>query len=77
MHTVRVSPEDAKQVCRRLRGAHLSAVRAALEDHVARLDWSAERLERYQTERLRSLVGFARERSPFHAGGWPTSIRPR
>ena len=31
------------------------------------LDWPRERIERYQTERLRSLLAFARERSPFHA----------
>jgi phenylacetate-coenzyme A ligase PaaK-like adenylate-forming protein len=42
-------------------------VRASLEDHVARLDWPRERIERYQTERLRSLLAYARERSPFHA----------
>ncbi|GAA4676511.1 hypothetical protein GCM10023215_06050 [Pseudonocardia yuanmonensis] len=51
----------------RLRAAHLSAVRAALEDHVARLDWPPERIERHRTERLRALLGWARERSPFHA----------
>jgi phenylacetate-CoA ligase len=63
---VRVS-EDPRHVYARLRGAHLGAVRAALEDHVARLDWPQDRIERYQAERLRSLLGFARERSPFHA----------
>jgi phenylacetate-CoA ligase len=42
-------------------------VRASLEDHVERLDWPRERIERYQTERLRSLLAFARARSPFHA----------
>jgi phenylacetate-CoA ligase len=42
-------------------------VRASLEDHLARLEWPRQRIERYQTERLRSLLGFARERSPFHA----------
>lgn len=51
----------------RLRAAHLAAVRASLEDHVARLDWPRERIEQYRTERLRALLGFARERSPFHA----------
>ncbi|WP_026239279.1 phenylacetate--CoA ligase family protein [Parafrankia discariae] len=62
-----VSQEDPKAVYQRLRAAHLSAVRAALEDHVARLAWPRRRIERYRTERLRSLLGFARERSPFHA----------
>jgi phenylacetate-coenzyme A ligase PaaK-like adenylate-forming protein len=62
-----MSHADAKAAYGRLRAAHVTAVRAALEDHVARLDWPHERIERYQTERLRSLLGFARERSPFHA----------
>jgi phenylacetate-coenzyme A ligase PaaK-like adenylate-forming protein len=64
---MRVPDEDGKTAYESLRVAHLSAVRAALEDHVARLDWSPERIERYRTERLRSLLAFARERSPFHA----------
>ncbi len=51
----------------RLRAAHLHAVRAALEDHIARVDWPRERIERYRTERLRGLLAHARERSPFHA----------
>jgi phenylacetate-CoA ligase len=50
-----------------LRAAHLHEVRAALEDHVARLDWPRERIERYRTERLRALLAHARECSPFHA----------
>src|ERR1700694_2322150 len=50
-----------------LRAAHLHAVRAALEDHVARVEWPRERIERYRTERLRALLAHARERSPFHA----------
>ena len=59
--------EDPKAAYERLRAAHLNAVQAALEDHVARLDWPHERIEEYQTAKLRSLLGFARERSPFHA----------
>lgn len=51
----------------RMRAAHLNAVQACLEDHVTRLDWSRQRIERYQSWRLRSLLAFARERSPFHA----------
>ena len=62
-----VSNGDPKASYDRLRAAHLGAVRAALEDHVARLDWPRERIERYQAERLRSLLAYARERSPFHA----------
>jgi phenylacetate-CoA ligase len=51
----------------RMRAAHLAAVQSSLEDHVMRLDWSRQRIERYQNWRLRSLLAFARERSPFHA----------
>lgn len=51
----------------RLRAAHLSAVGAALEDHTARLDWSREQIDRHRDARLRMLLGYARERSPFHA----------
>jgi len=51
----------------RLRGAHLDAVRAALDDHVGRLDWSAERVRQHRERRLRSLLAYARERSPFYA----------
>ena len=58
---------DPKLAYAQLRTAHLNAVRAALEDHVSRLEWPRERIERYQTERLRSLLAYARERSPFHA----------
>lgn len=58
---------DDRTVYEHLRAAHLHAVRASLEDHLARLDWPRERIEHYQTQRLRSLLGFARERSPFHA----------
>jgi phenylacetate-CoA ligase len=61
-----VSRDDGKVAYERLRAAHLAAVRAALEDHLARLDWPLERIERHRTERLRSLLAFARERSPFH-----------
>lgn len=66
-----------KSTYERLRAAHLHAVRAALEGHVARLDWPREQLDRYRTERLRSLLAFARERSPFHAariGGLDPSL---
>ena len=58
---------DPRAAYERLRAAHLNAVRASLEDHVARLDWPRERIEQYRNERLRALLGFARERSPFHA----------
>jgi phenylacetate-coenzyme A ligase PaaK-like adenylate-forming protein len=38
-----------------------------MEDHVGRLDWRRDQIERHQTQRLRSLLSYARERSPFHA----------
>ncbi|MDT5013497.1 MAG: hypothetical protein QOH57_5114 [Mycobacterium sp.] len=50
-----------------MRDAHLGDVQAALGDHVARLNWSREQIDRYRTHRLRALLGYARERSPFHA----------
>jgi phenylacetate-coenzyme A ligase PaaK-like adenylate-forming protein len=52
----------------RMRAAHLHGVQAAMEDHIARLDWPRERIDRYRDQRLRMLLGYARERSPFHAG---------
>ena len=63
-----VPHDDSKAAYEHLRAAHLAAVRASLEDHLARLEWPRERIERYRVERLRSLLTFARERSPFHAG---------
>jgi phenylacetate-CoA ligase len=51
----------------RIRAAHLDAVQAALDDHVGRLDWSAEQIRRHRDQRLRSLLAYARERSPFYA----------
>lgn len=52
----------------RMRAAHLHAVQAAMDDHIARLDWPRERIDRHRELRLRMLLGYARERSPFHAG---------
>jgi len=57
----------ARATYERLRAAHLSTVQAALEDHIARLEWPRQRIERYRDERLRALLAYARERSPFHA----------
>jgi phenylacetate-CoA ligase len=51
----------------RVRAAHLHAVQAAMEDHIARLDWSREQIVRHRDQRLRMLLSYARERSPFHA----------
>lgn len=63
--------EDRVSIARgayeRVRTAHLNAVRAALEDHIVRLEWPRDRIERYRDERLRALLAYARERSPFHA----------
>ena len=61
------APAAARAEYKGLRAAHLHAVRAALEDHVARLEWPREPIDRYRTERLRALLAHARERSPFHA----------
>lgn len=58
---------DPRNSYERLRAAHLGAVGAAMEDHIARMAWGRERIERHQTHRLRSLLAYARERSPFHA----------
>ncbi|GAA2760743.1 phenylacetate--CoA ligase family protein [Actinopolymorpha rutila] len=62
-----MAQEDPKAAYERLRAAHLNAVRASLADHVTRLAWPRERIDSYRTERLRSLLGIARERSAFHA----------
>jgi phenylacetate-CoA ligase len=51
----------------RMRAVHLNAVQAALVDHAARLDWSPDQIARYREHRLRELLSFARQRSPFHA----------
>ncbi|SPM36640.1 Phenylacetate-coenzyme A ligase PaaK, adenylate-forming domain family [Mycobacterium rhizamassiliense] len=51
----------------RMRAAHLAVVRSSLEDHIARLDWSREQIERHQNHRLRALLRYAQECSPFHA----------
>lgn len=51
----------------RTRAAHLHAVTAALEDHIGRLAWSREQIDRHRDERLRMLLGYASERSPFHS----------
>ncbi|MFI5506285.1 phenylacetate--CoA ligase family protein [Mycobacterium sp. NPDC051804] len=52
----------------RIRGAHLNAVQAALDDHVGRLDWPAEQIRTHRDRRLRSVLAYARERSPLYAG---------
>jgi phenylacetate-coenzyme A ligase PaaK-like adenylate-forming protein len=58
---------DARESYERMRAAHVDAVDAALGDHIGRIDWTREQIEYHQTERLRSLLAYARERSPFHA----------
>lgn len=50
-----------------LRVAHVEAVKAELTDHTARLAWPRQRIECYRDRRLRALLGYAAERSPFHA----------
>ncbi len=61
------SGDDPGQTYGRLRAAHLNTVTSALEDHIARLSWTREQIESYQRQRLRALLGYARERSPFYA----------
>ena len=56
-----------RETYQKLRASHLHFVQAALADHVVRVEWPRERIEHYQTERLRGLLAFARQRSPFHA----------
>jgi phenylacetate-CoA ligase len=51
----------------RIRAAHLHDVYAALGDHIDRLDWSPEQIRRYRDQRLRSVLAYAHERSPFYA----------
>jgi hypothetical protein len=62
-----LSSRFGRESYERLRAAHLAAVAGALDDHIERLDWSREQIEQHQTQRLRSLLTYARERSPFHA----------
>lgn len=59
-----MSPRIAYQ---RMRAAHLGAVQARLEDHLTRLTWSRDQITSYRDHRLRSLLAYARERSPFYA----------
>jgi phenylacetate-CoA ligase len=58
---------SARATYERVRAAHLHAVQAAMDDHIARLDWPRDRIDRYRDQRLRMLLGYARERSPYHA----------
>jgi phenylacetate-CoA ligase len=51
----------------RIRAAHLHDVCAALAGHVDRLDWSAPQIRQYRDQRLRSVLAYAHERSPFYA----------
>jgi hypothetical protein len=48
--------EEPRRAYEALRAGHVAEVRAALTDHVARLDWPSERIDRYRTERLRALL---------------------
>lgn len=56
-----------RAVYERKRAAHLAAMHASLDEHVARLDWPREQIERYQNYRLRALLSYAQRCSPFHA----------
>jgi phenylacetate-CoA ligase len=59
---------DPQSAYRRLRSAHLAAVTSSMQDHIGRLDWSRDQIEGYRDQRLRALLGYARERSAFHSG---------
>jgi len=48
------------------RRRHVEDMTAMLPDHLARLDWSAERLRLHRTSELRRLVGSAVRQSPWH-----------
>ena len=48
------------------RRAHLARAMALAPQLIARLDWSAERLAAHRLQRLRALVGYASDRSPWH-----------
>ncbi|RZK96463.1 MAG: phenylacetate--CoA ligase family protein [Rhodococcus sp. (in: high G+C Gram-positive bacteria)] len=61
------SVDAARTAYERMRAAHLHGVQAALEDHVGRLDWTREQIDRYRDQRLRAFLTYAGERSPFHA----------
>ncbi len=58
---------SARAKYERMRAAHLNAVQAALIDHTMRLDWTRDQITRYREHRLRELLAYARQRSPFHA----------
>ena len=49
-----------------LRRRHSSFAMAQLDEHVARLDWSGERIAAERDLRLRRLIGIARKRSRGH-----------
>jgi len=49
-----------------LRQRHLADARRALPDHLARLDWPAQRIRAAREARLRALVQVAVEHSPWH-----------
>ena len=48
------------------RGDVLAAMAAGVPEQLARLTWTAERIQQEQAERLQTLLAHAIERSPFH-----------
>jgi phenylacetate-coenzyme A ligase PaaK-like adenylate-forming protein len=50
-----------------LRAGHRAMMRAALDDHLARLAWDRDRVAAAQRQGLRRLLSVALARSPFHA----------
>ncbi len=59
------SPAPAEYEAQRLR--HLRALLARLPGEIEKPTWPLERLHALRDERLRALVRFAKERSPWHA----------
>ncbi len=49
-----------------LRRKHLEDVAKRMPEHLARLSWSAERLEKERQSKLRETLAYAAEKSPWH-----------
>ena len=49
--------------------SHLRAsILEGIDEHIARLAWSEERIRVHQRDELRRLLAHAKTRSPFHGG---------
>jgi hypothetical protein len=63
MSTVTEKTPDAAE---QLRLRHVADQRLALAEHIARIDWSADRLAAERLRRLRTIARIATERSAWH-----------